>query len=242
MAKIVILADPHKVAEHAAGTLRADLDSAIAEYGDATWVAVGGSTPTLAYDVMANGLSAGLPWDKVSVLMGDERCVDPAAADSNWRQLSEHLLEKVSVDQERLLRPKGELGPYAAAEDYAKVVAALPRGRNGGPRLDHVWLGMGEDGHTLSLFPGHPDSEPGVLVTPITDSPKPPPERVTLTLDALRDVGTCLFIVTGSGKRAMLDRALAGDMHVPAARAAAVVEENGGTVSWLLDAAAHPDG
>lgn len=242
MADIIVLADPQAVAERAARTLCGDLTRAISEHGDATWVAAGGSTPVLAYDFIARDLSRAVQWDNVSILMGDERCVAPTAADSNWRQLSEHLLVKLPVDGDRLLRPKGELPSHDGAADYARALDSLPRGRNGGPRLDHVWLGMGEDGHTLSLFPDHPDPDPGVLVAAITDSPKPPPERITMTLDALRDVGTCLIIVAGSGKREQLQRALDGDLRVPTARAAAAIEASGGTVSWLLDKSAHPDG
>lgn len=233
--------DAQAVAEKAAQTLVTDLCNAIDKHGNATWVAAGGSTPARAYDIIAERYLREVPWDHVRVLMGDERCVEPTSPDSNWRQLDDQLLSKVSIPKENLLRPLGELGPETAAARYKAALEKLEITDSGAPRLDHVWLGMGEDGHTLSLFPGRAELETDELVIPIHESPKPPPDRVTLALPCLRGVNTCLILVTGAGKREAAAAAAAGDRSLPVVRAADTVDKSGGRAAWLFDEAAAQD-
>jgi 6-phosphogluconolactonase len=107
------------------------------------------------------------------------------------------------------------------------------------PRLEVVWLGVGEDGHCLSLFPGRPEVEvTDRLVVPVHDSPKPPPDRVSLTLAALAGTERLLVLAAGQGKAEPVARARAGDDRLPVTRAVAAVRAAGGSVSWLLDRAA----
>jgi 6-phosphogluconolactonase len=179
-------------------------------------------------------------WNDVRILIGDERCVPPDHPDSNWGQLAALLLTQISMPDSALLRLPAEVGAERAAALYEEeLIRRLPRSPAGPPRLDHVWLGVGEDGHTLSLFPGHPVSElTSGLVAPVHGSPKPPPERVTLTLEALRGAGHCLVLGSGSAKSEVLARAIGGDTSLPVARAAEVVEAASGQVTWLLDTSA----
>jgi 6-phosphogluconolactonase len=118
-------------------------------------------------------------------------------------------------------RMPAELGPEEGAELYAKVVANLSP-------LDLVTLGVGEDGHTASLFPGHPILQAPGLVAGIHDSPKPPPERVTLTLNALQAARIVIILATGSGKADAVARAKRGE--VPSGMIAGA--------RWLIDRAA----
>jgi 6-phosphogluconolactonase len=128
----------------------------------------------------------------------------------------------------------------AAAEGGGPAPGAASHGAAGGvPRLDLVWLGVGPDGHCLSLFPGRP--EVGVLdrlVVPVHGAPKPPPDRLSLTLAALVGAERLLVLASGPGKAEAVGRARAGDLDLPITRAVAVVERAGGTVTWLLDRAA----
>ncbi|MEV5981483.1 6-phosphogluconolactonase [Streptomyces sp. NPDC052114] len=238
MAEQRIFAKPdelaHAVAEHAVQALGTAIDRA----GQATWVLAGGSTPAAAYRLLAQDKNA-VDWSRVNVLVGDERCVAVDHPDSNWGQASAALLDHVPVEQSRLLVPEGTLPPDEAAARYATALAQLPTETSGLPRLDHVWLGVGEDGHTLSLFPGLAAVEvTDRLVAGVDNSPKPPPERLTLTLQALRGAQDCLIIAAGAGKAKVIARALRGDVKLPVARAARAVEEAGGRVTWLLDEAA----
>ncbi len=228
------------VAQAAAQLLISDLGDAVERYGTATWVAAGGNTAGLAFEALARFADA-VAWDRVRVLMGDERCVAPDHPDSNWRQLEQQLLSRVAIPRHNLLRPPAELGGELGAERYEAMLRELEPAAGGAPRLDHVWLGMGEDGHTLSLFPGHPALEADGLVVPVHDSPKPPPNRISLSFAALGGARTCAILTAGAGKREALARALSGDVSLPVARAAQLVEGAGGRAIWLVNEAAAAD-
>ena len=240
MATVEVVETPQAVAESAAALLASDVTAAVCARGEAIWVAAGGSSAAAAYRVLAASYADGIAWNDVRILIGDERCVPPDHPDSNWGQLVALLLKQISITDSALLRPPAEVGAERAAALYEEeLIRRLPRLPAGPPRLDHVWLGVGEDGHTLSLFPGHPASElANGLVAPVYNSPKPPPERVTLTLEALRGAAHCLVLGCGSAKREVLARAIGGDTSLPVARAAEAVESAGGRVTWLLDASA----
>ena len=202
---------PEELAEAAARAAVADLEAAVEAHGTATWVLTGGGTPGAAYRRLAgHGLRTGVEWDRVRAAMGDERCVPVTHPDSNWGLAAAALLDHVPVPDHHLLRPQGELGPEAAAGAYQAALAALPAGAAGGPRLEVVWLGMGEDGHCLSLFPGRPEVEvTDRLVVAVHDSPKPPPDRVSLTLAALAGTERLLVLAGWGSVTWLLDRAAA---------------------------------
>lgn len=238
--RVQVVEGPGELAEAAARAVLADLEAAVEAHGTATWVLTGGSTPAAAYRrLAAHDLRAGVEWDRVRVAMGDERCVPPDHPDSNWGQAAAALLDHVPVPAHHLLRPQGELGAEPAADAYQATLAALPAAPGGAPRLEVVWLGVGEDGHCLSLFPGRPEVEVGDrLVVPVHDSPKPPPDRVSLTLAALAGTERLLVLAAGAGKAGAVARARAGDDRLPVTRAVAAVRTAGGSVTWLLDRAA----
>jgi 6-phosphogluconolactonase len=150
------------------------------------------------------------------VLFGDERCVPPDHADSNYRMAREALLDRVAPAT--VHRMPAELGPDEGAVRYAPVVASLAP-------LDVVILGIGEDGHTASLFPGHAAVRAKGWAIGITDSPKPPPERVTLTLPALRGARHVIILATGAGKADAVAKAKRGE--VPSGMIAGA--------RWLID-------
>lgn len=238
MAEFKILPDPGSLAREVTSIAIRELGQAIDETGLATWVLAGGSTPAAAYRQLAER-PTDIDWNHVHVVMGDERCVPLDHADSNWRQAAELLLSQVPIPAEGQTPPPIELSPEAAAAQYEEMLLKLPNHRNNKPRLDHVWLGMGEDGHCLSLFPGRPELEiTDRLVVPVHNSPKPPPDRISLTLGALQGARSCLIIAGGAGKAPAVARARAGDLTVPVALAARTVEQAGGKVTWLLDEAA----
>jgi 6-phosphogluconolactonase len=238
--RVQVVAGPDELAEAAARSAVADLEAAVEAHGSATWVLTGGGTPMAAYRRLAgHDLRAGIEWDRVRVAMGDERCVPVEDPDSNWGQAAAALLDHVPVPDHQLLRPPGELGPEAAADAYQAALGTLPTVAGGAPRLEVVWLGVGEDGHCLSLFPGRPEVEVGDrLVVPVRHSPKPPPDRVSLTLAALAGTERLLVLAAGEAKAAPVARARAGDDRLPLTRAVATVRAAGGSVTWLLDRAA----
>jgi 6-phosphogluconolactonase len=193
----------------------------------------------IAYDVLATQYRDAVDWSKVIILIGDERCVPLDDADSNWHQIAPIFLDIVPIPTANKLRPKSNLSAEEAATDYAEVLAWLPQAEGGLPRLDIVWLGVGEDGHTLSLFPNHPglhNTQP--LVIAIHDSPKPPPNRITLTLKALQATTSCIIMATGASKTEAIKEAKQNDSQLPIVQAVQAIESGGGSVTWLVDAVA----
>lgn len=205
-----VLPDPEAVGREAAEKLAADLA------GGGTLVLAGGRTPRRCYEILA-GLD--VPWGRVTVLFGDERCVPPDDADSNFRMAREALLERVSPMS--VHRMPGELGAEAAAKIYGEVVARLRP-------LEVVTLGVGEDGHTAALFPGHPEVDLGGNAVPVHNSPKPPPDRLTLTMEVLREARRVYVLATGAAKRDAVARAMRGE--VPAGMIT--------SAHWFVDAEA----
>jgi 6-phosphogluconolactonase len=247
--RVQVAAGPAELAETAARLAVADLAAAVEAHGTATWVLAGGGTPAAAYRrLAAPDLRAGVEWDLVRVAMGDERCVPPDHPDSNWGLAAAALLDHVPVPDHHRLRPKGELPAERAADAYQAALGGLPAAPAGGPRLEVVWLGVGEDGHCLSLFPGRPEVEvTDRLVVAVHDAPKPPPDRLSLTLAALAGAERLVVLAAGEAKAPAIARARAGDDRLPVARAvgggrgaggAVTRRAAGGTVTWLLDEAA----
>jgi 6-phosphogluconolactonase len=239
MSRVQVVAGPEELAEAAARTALADLEAAIDDHETCTWVLTGGGTPQAAYRRLArHDLRDSVEWGRLRVAMGDERCVPPGDPESNWGQAAEALLDHVPLADPQRLRIRGELGAVAAAKEYEAMMERLPVA-GGVPRLDVVWLGVGPDGHCLSLFPGRPEVEVlDRLVVPVHDAPKPPPERVSLTLAALAGAERLLVLASGQGKAQAVARARAGDQALPVTRAVAAVARAGGSVTWLLDRAA----
>ena len=169
-------------------------------------VLTGGKSPGRAYELAAEREP---DWSRATLWWGDERCVPPDDERSNFRLAREKLLDKVAVQPREVHRIRGEAGAEAAAAEYD--------GELEGASLDLVLLGIGPDGHTASLFPGHALLDAGVHVAGISDSPKPPPERITLTLPTLNASHHLMLLVTGADKAEALARVLAGpDRGTPA--------------------------
>lgn len=216
-----VLDDADAVAAAAADFILARGRESIAERGRFDLVLAGGSTPAAAYRRLALAREDFHRW---RFFIGDERCLPPEHPERNSRMARTAWLEPAGIGHEQLLAMPAELGPEAAARSYAPVVAAaLP--------FDLVLLGIGEDGHTASLFPGWtlPDRE---LVMGVRGAPKPPPERVSLTPLALASCRRMLVLATGAGKHQALCRWQQGERS-PVAEVAAA-----GRALVLLDRAA----
>ena len=170
----------------------------------------GGTTPQRAYELLARRGT-----DEAEIWLVDERCVPSDHADSNARMIRAALGDGV-----RLHEARGELGPEDAAWLYAREVEAI------GGVFDVVVLGLGEDGHTASLFPGHPEADARhAPVIGVRGSPKPPPERITLTLPVIARARHTVLLATGEGKRDALARVRARDEALPAARLGSALDE-----------------
>jgi 6-phosphogluconolactonase len=180
----------------------ADLVAEAVEGGARTLTLAGGSTPRRAYQLLAG---RPLEWGRVTVLFGDERCVPPDDSESNYWLAKQELLDRIHPGS--VHRIPAELGPELGGRLYGPIVRSLTP-------LDLVLLGMGPDGHTASLFPGAPELRADGYAAGVRGAPKPPPERVTMTLTALREARRVVFLVTGEDKAEAVLKARDG--QVPA--------------------------
>ncbi len=233
---ISIYPDQEQLATAAADLLVQQIAATLATQPRCSLVLTGGTTPVLLYRLLAQQpYRTQIAWERLWVLWGDERYVPLTDPQSNAGIATRELLNHVPIPPAQVLpMPTTAANPHAAAAAYQQQVQQILA--DGSGQLDIVLLGMGPDGHIASLFPDHaaltlPDT---VLVTAIDDSPKPPSQRITLTLPALQQAGLVLLLVAGAEKAAAVQRALAGDLALPVAR----VQPPHGRVLWLLDAAA----
>jgi 6-phosphogluconolactonase len=209
---VIRAADGGAVAARAARLIGELLEATLTARGSVHLALAGGTTPAGAYTQLRCS-----DWAGVELWFGDERCVGPDDPESNYRMVAETLLGHAAGAL--VHRIEGELGAERAAAAYD----ALLRGRVSAdegtlPVLDIVLLGIGEDGHTASLFPHNPAlAADGVTCVAVHDAPKPPPDRVSLSLEMLRAARTTILLASGPGKADALARALAQpDAAVPA--------------------------
>jgi 6-phosphogluconolactonase len=236
---ITDFASPDLVAAAAAQLFASEAAAAVAARGVFRVALSGGTTPLLAYRLLADPARPyAVDWPNVQVFFGDERCVPPGHPDRNDRAADEALLGRVPVPEAHVHRV--EVLARNASERYEaelRRVFGVPEGEV--PRFDLILLGMGPDGHTASLFPGHAAlAETKRLVVRIAGSPMPPPERVTFTLPLINAARAVAFLVTGAEKREAFLRAVGGDRSVPAG----CVLPRDGALHFLVDQAVLPPG
>jgi 6-phosphogluconolactonase len=178
----------------------------------------GGSTPARCLELLSG---KSLPWSSIHWYVGDERCYPPGHPERNDSMIEQQLWSKIETPAENLHPIPAELGPELAAETYSVLIDKIGC-------LDIVVLGIGEDGHTASLFPNNPATESTRSVVPVFGAPKPPAERVSLGLTSIQTAGQRIVLVSGSGKREALLRLKQG-MPLPIARI--------GPSHWFVDEA-----
>jgi len=239
--EIRVLADGAAVAKRAAQEFVQAAATAVRERGAFHIALAGGSTPKALYSLLVSdpALRSQVPWDKMQVFFGDERHVGPGHPDSNFRMASEAMLSKVPLTANQVTRIKGECtDAEQAAREYEDALASHFQLKSGElPRFDLLLVGMGNEGHTLSLFPGtkalHADGRivvsnwVGKLFT----------ERITLTAPAACAAAEILFMVTGADKALALKGVLEGP-YEPEQLPAQLLQPKEGKLLWLVDTAA----
>jgi 6-phosphogluconolactonase len=237
MTRMTTCPDAETVAQRAAAHIARQLHDAREQRGVAHLALSGGTTPGRTYELLG---AAPEELNGVEVWFADERCVAPEDAESNYRLAAETLLEPAHVPPERVHRMRGEAGPQEGARLYAEeLTRELGDAGAAPPVLDLIVLGIGPDGHVASLFPGAATLDAGAdaVCLGVRDSPKPPPERITLSLAMLRAARECMLLATGASKADAVAAMLAEPSHHVPAR---LLRRERLTV--MLDDAAAPAG
>jgi 6-phosphogluconolactonase len=248
MTEVRIYPDPDSLAEAAAQLICAGIKQALTRYAVASLVLTGGSTPVAVYARLAQeDMLPGLDLTRLHFFWGDERCVPPDHPDSNYSLAYAALLAHLPAPEQNIHRIKGELGPSDASidyqvelEDYFAIAGRQAAGRRSQPAFDLFLLGLGEDGHTASLFPGADAlEETGRWVVGLDHDrlPEPLVARVTLTLPLINTARQVIFLVSGARKAQRVREVLTGRARRPLPPAALVHPDSGETL-WLLDEAA----
>lgn len=228
MEKILIEHRDGSVVSCLSNLLQTSAEEALAS-GDTFKVGLsGGSVVTLLAQSLPNITT---DWSKWYFFFCDERVVPFDSNDSTYGEYKSKLIGKIPVTEEQFIKINPDLSAEDAAKDYIKKMSVFfPPDRV--PCFDVLLLGLGPDGHTCSLFPGHKLLNEGSLwVCPINDSPKPPPSRITLTLPVINNAKQCIFAVVGSNKAEIVKKILQDKENLPAAR----VQPHSGELYWILD-------
>ena len=178
---------------------------AIAKQGSFSIVLAGGSTPKSIYQLLSK---AEADWANWHVFINDDRCLPVDDAERNSKMVEDVWLSHVNIPKNQFYAIPSELGPIAGASAYAKTIANVGT-------FDFVLFGLGEDGHTASLFPDHAVNNSADVV-PVFNSPKPPEERVTMSQNRLNNTHEAIFLVTGKGKQEAVNNWRSG-VAIPAA-------------------------
>jgi 6-phosphogluconolactonase len=231
--RIKVVTNADQLAEEAAKIVAEAADRAIRDKDVFSLVLSGGSTPRLLYSrLMREPYLMRLSWPKVQIYFGDERCVPPAHPDSNYRLADENLLSLVPIPHPNIHRIRGEIDPETAATEYGQLIKA----RFGDTGPDLILLGMGEDGHTASLFP-----QTAALIETkhrcvANYVPKLKAWRITLTAPFINRAFQVLILVSGSAKSKVIHEVLEGPRD-PMRLPVQLIDPQGQLI-WLLDAEA----
>ena len=203
---------------------------ALAERNEFRIALSGGNTPRLVYTELAR-IGRDLPWERVLITFGDERCVPPDDAQSNFHMARETLFLPGGIPEKSIMRMRGEIDPQIAAQEYQDHVDLLATQR--GEQIyahDLILLGLGEDGHTASLFPGTAALEEATRRIVANFVPQLNTWRLTFTFPLINHARQICFLANASKHADLIERVLKGDKQYPASR----VNPSGGDLTWIL--------
>ncbi len=228
-----VLSSPEDIAEDIASQLKDEVDKKNGEF----FIAVsGGGTPKILFEKLASDdYNKNIDWNKIHIFWCDERMVPPDNDESNYGMTKKILLDKINIKDSNIHRVKGEEEVHNEAKRYAaEINDKVQKDENGFPRFDWIFLGLGKDGHTASLFPNQElkpvyDDISGVAVHPETGQ-----QRISLTPKVLKDAERVTFIVTGSEKSDIVNKVITGEWGERLAPAN-TVRPMKGFVEWMLD-------
>ena len=235
--EIRIFKDLEKLSKDAATLFIEKAADSIAERGRFLVALNGGGPPARLFSMLASDYKDKVDWQNVHVFWGDERCVPPEDPGSSYGQARELFLGKVPIPDSNIHRVKGELSPAEASKEYSLTLMDFASPPLNFPRFDLVYLGMGEDGHTASLFPGSPVELTESTVPVTAQYQDRPADRVSLTPVVFNQARTVAFMATGEKKAVTLAEVLS-DRYNPELYPAQRISPKAGDLIWFIDEAA----
>jgi 6-phosphogluconolactonase len=234
--KIRVYPNLESLSQAAADLFVERAQKSISERGRFTAALSGGSTPRPLYQALASPESQEeLDWQKIHLFWGDERCVPPDHPDSNYRMVRENLLQEISIPEENIHRVPAEMDPRMAAFSYEETLRGFFN--QSWPRFDLVLLGMGDDGHTASLFPHSAGLNEEQRWFIANYAPRQETWRLTLTKKAINAARYITVLVSGGSKADMLFSVFRGD-YDPETKPIQLISPKKGELVWLVDQAA----
>lgn len=193
----------------------------------------GGNTPQALFEWIVKLDKGTVDWNKLLVFWGDERCVPPEHTDSNFRSAQKSILIPLDIPEEHIFRMHGEAEPEKEAERYSQLLAEHLTMVDGFPQFDLILLGLGEDGHTASIFPGNNSLFATTQFCTVAKHPQSGQQRITLTGSVINHAAEVVFLVTGTPKAGIVSKIAETPelVHYPAAKVSPI----SGKLTWLLD-------
>ena len=235
---LIILNEPHELYVRAAEEIAHIAGEAICTHGEFTICLSGGSTPAATYDLLATRFNLSVDWKEVQFYWGDERCVPPDHPESNFAMANRTMLSKLALRPDQIHQMRGGDPPPAAAAAYEKELRKCFGPSDGEfPRFDLILLGLGDNRHTASLFPGDPASHETQRMVVAVEVDAEPRNRLTITPPVINNAQRVMFLVAGQGKAAAVKDVLEAPRD-PDKIPAQIVDPHDGEVTWILDKAA----
>jgi len=229
-----IFATPYELAEKFAEELVSIADESEKKGSPLTIALSGGSTPELLYSVIGDHFSESVNWKNVHFFWGDERCVPPDNPESNFGMTDRSLFRKINIPSDNIHRIRGEADPAGEVSRYSLEIKEYTRKRNGLPVFDLVILGIGEDGHTASIFPSNITLMESDRICEAASHPDTMQSRITLTGRTINNADRVAFLVTGAKKAGIVEKILNKKSQVQNLPASLIVPLYGELI-WFLD-------
>jgi 6-phosphogluconolactonase len=194
----------------------------------------GGSTPKAIFEYISINYKEKIDWKKIKLFWGDERCVGPENDDSNYKMTREFLLKHISIPEKNIFRIKGEQNPEIEAIRYEGIVKNQLKLESGIPKFDLVMLGLGEDGHTASIFPDNLHLFETDKLIAATQNPYNKQIRITATGRLINNASLIVFMITGNSKAKIVE-SIINRRNEAAKLPASYIKPTNGQIYWLLD-------
>ncbi len=198
----------------------------------------GGSTPKALFSYWAEKHKNDIPWSRVNFFWGDERCVPPDHEESNFGMTKKYLFDHINIPQENIFRILGENDPVEEAQRYGMILEEVLDLSGGIPEFDIMMLGLGDDGHTASIFPHQIELWNNQANCVVGIHPVSGQKRVSLTGKVINNAHVITFLVTGENKETMVEKLVEPTEEEKKVYPAALVKPEQGNLAWFLDEAA----